>query len=207
MAPIHAARRRGFARAFTMVEIAVVVAVVGVAAAVAVMGVSNAISHARRGQQLQAVYTQLQQIRAQHLSASASPTSCLHIVDVGGALSVEERSDCNTATTPVLHQFGSTVGLRGVSGCADNLARAVSCSDGTSLVELMFDIDLDGKPGPEGTICWGGNGRITANFPLDSDANSEVQAHLQDVSSVTTPKPTVVGQFAGTTTNPRGLLE
>ena len=194
-------------RGFTMIEVATVMVVVGLCASMVGIGVSTAIENARKGEKLQSIYTALQQIRAQHLSASASPTSCLFMKDVGGALEVEEREDCNTKTTPALHRFNGSVLLRNGTGCVDNLARAVKCSDGCSLSGLTFDVDVDGKPGADGTISWAGSGRLTASFSVDASAGSDVQAHLQDASSVTTPAPTAVGSFAGTTTNPRGLLE
>jgi hypothetical protein len=190
-----------------MVEISVVAAVAGVVMSLAVLGVSTAIEKSKRATQLKAVYAKLEQARAQHLSASSAPESCLRIKQVGpGKFTLDEQRVCGESGTPADLDFKATI-LTSNETCVDNLARPVSCGNLEQLVDVTFDVEIDGRPGCDGIITWRKNGRLTANFFVDENAGAELQAHLADVSHHLTQEPTAVGRYAGSSTNPRGLLE
>lgn len=191
-----------------MAEIAVVAAVVGVVGGLAAMGVSAAAERSKRGTKLKAIYAQLEQIRARHLSASASSASCLRMTKTGpSTFEIEEREDCTQPGSTQTIDFKALNIATGASQCVDNLARPVSCTDLEQQTQLVFDIEIDGRPGCDGIVVWRSNGRLTANFFVNEDPSADVQPHLSDASSHLTPEPTATGQFAGSTTNPRGLLE
>ena len=198
---------KGNPRAFTIAEMAVVVAVVGVVSAASVLALSDTAARGKRASQLKSVFSQLEQIRAKHLSNSSSPTACLHISATSlTVFELDERLDCATATLAVPHDFKSTVFVSG-DFCIDSLARPADCSDLTRLRNITFDVETDGREPCEGVIVWRENGRLTANFAVDDNPNADIQAHVSDAASSTTPNPTAIGQFPGEMSDPRGLFE
>lgn len=199
------ARRRP--RGFTLAEVAIVVAVVGVVAASGVIGVSAAAERSKRQSKLKSVYAELEQVRAAHLSSSATPDSCLRITQQGAStFEFDERPDCATVAKPVLRDVGARVATE-PDICIDALARPITCGEPGAFKDVLFDVEIDGRPGCDGIIVWRANGRLTASFPVDDNPQGDVQAHLTDAASVRTPEPTAIGRFAGASTDPRGLLE
>lgn len=195
------------ARGFTIAEIAVVVGVVGIVAAVSVLALSDAAARGKRASSLKSVFSQLEQIRAKHLSTAGGQDSCLRMTPVNATtFELDERADCAAASTPVPHDFRATLLVSG-EVCIDSLARPADCTDLTRLRDFTIDVEIDGRAPCEGVIVWRSNGRLTANFPVDDNPNADVQAHLSDASSSLTPNPTAVGQFPGPTVDPRGLFE
>lgn len=190
-----------------MVEIAVVAAVVGVVMSVAAVGVSSAVQKSKRATQLKSVYAKLEQVRARHLSASGAPDSCLRITRTGqGTFELDEQRVCGEAGTPAELDFRTTI-LTANETCVDSLARPVRCSNLEERVDVVFDVEVDGRPGCDGIIVWRKNGRLTANFFVDENPGADVQAHLADVGHSLSPEPTAIGRYAGSSTNPRGLFE
>lgn len=190
-----------------MVEIGIVAAVVGVVMSVAVLGVSTAVDKSKRATELKAVYAKLEQVRAKHLNQSATAESCLRITKIGAStFELQEQQICGQVATPELVDFRATI-LTNSESCVDNLARPVDCADGEVTLDVVFDVEIDGRPGADGIIVWRENGRLTANFAVDDNPGADVQAHLADASHHLTPEPTAIGRYAGEPTNPRGLLE
>jgi type II secretory pathway pseudopilin PulG len=204
---VKTSRRRRAPRGFTIVEIGVVAAVVGIVMSVAVLGVSTAAEKSKRATELKAVFSKLEQVRARHLSASGSSEACLRITRTGpSTFELDEQRVCGEAGAISQLDLRATI-IAADETCVDSLARPVRCSNLEERVDVAFDIEIDGKPGCDGIIMWRKNGRLTANFFVDQNPGADVQAHLVDVGHSLSPEPTAVGRYAGSATNPRGLLE
>lgn len=174
---------------------------------VAVLGVSAAIEKSKRATKLKTVYAKLEQVRARHLSSSSSSDSCLRIKKTGAStFDLDEQRVCGEAGTAAELDFRTTI-LTNTETCIDSLARPVDCANLERQLDVAFDVEIDGRPGCDGIIVWRKNGRLTANFSVDENAGAALQAHLADVGHSRNPEPTAIGRYAGSSTNPRGLLE
>lgn len=204
-------------RAFSVVEVAVVAAAVVVVIGIAGGAVSRASEGARKSATLRRVYEDFAAHRAKLLALNLGPVACMEVSQASVAgqavVSYVYKKDCPDSGSTVeatTSEFNAVFTF--ANWCVDGLARPVTCTTpltatGAEQISFWALPSLATEPA-DGRIRWAGTSRLTADFDVEANGDTNVMPHVYNMGRLTTANPTPgKAPAAVASADPSGLMQ